>query len=154
MAVLMYGFWLILNGRITGEILLLGLPVAALSMLFMCKFCDWSVRKERGLYRCVPLIFAYIGVLIWEIVKANLSILRVIFVTRPTPVVRTIPLRLKNRITRCLLANSITLTPGTITLSMRGDCMTIHCLTRELADGLDEVVFEKWLLKIEEALHG
>ena len=154
MAVLMYGFWLALNGRLTGEILLLGIPVAGIAMLFLCKCCDWSLKKEWGLYRCVPLLAAYVGVVIWEILKANLALARIVYRSRPQPVVRTVHTRLRSRMARLLLANSITLTPGTITLSLKGNEITIHCLTHHLAEGLDYTVFEKRLEKIEEVLHG
>ena len=147
MAVLMYGFWMVLNGRITGELLLLGLPVAGVAFFFMCKFCDWSLKKEWGLYRCIPLIAAYLGVLLWEIIKANLAVSRVIYKGKPAPVVRTVNTTLKSRMARLMLANSITLT-------LTGDEITIHCLTPEMAEGLDHTVFEKRLEKIEEVLHG
>lgn len=153
MAVLMYGFWLALNGRLTGEILLLGIAVVGIAMLFMCKCCDWSIKKEAGIYRCVPLLIAYGGVVIWEILKANLALVKVVYHDRPAPVVRTVNTRLKSRMARMLLANSITLTPGTITLSLKGDEITIHCLTPEMAEGLDHTVFEKRLERIEEVLH-
>jgi len=154
MAALMYGFWLVLNGKITVEILLLGLPVMGLAFLFMCKFCDWSLKKELGLYRCVPLIIAYCGILIWEIIKSNLTLAKIVYTGTPKPVVRTVETGLKSRMARLMLANSITITPGTITMTMRDKELTIHCLSHEIAESLDEIVFEKWLQKIEEALHG
>jgi multicomponent Na+:H+ antiporter subunit E len=53
-----------------------------------------------------------------------------------------------------ILANSITLTPGTITLDCRGDELTVHCLTEEMAEGLEETIFEKKLKRIEAVLFG
>lgn len=154
MSVLIYGFWVVLNGRITWEIALLGLAVTALTMLFTCKFCDWSLKKEWGLYRCVPQLIAYSGVVIWEIVKANWALGRTVYKKRPEPAVRTVETKLKSRFARMVLANSITLTPGTITLSLKGNHLTVHCLTDEMAEGLEDTVFEKRLLKMEELLHG
>lgn len=154
MTVLIYAFWLVLNGRLTWEIAALGAAVTALALLFLFKCCDWSWRKEGGLYRCAPRVIAYFGVLIWEIVKANLTMARVIYRGKPSPVVRTVHTQLGSRLARMVLANSITLTPGTITLSCRGDELTVHCLTAEMAQGLDNTAFEIRLRKIEEALHG
>jgi len=48
-----------------------------------------------------------------------------------------------------LLANSITLTPGTITVSLDDDEYTIHCLDASLAEGLENSEFEKALMKLE-----
>lgn len=154
MAVILYGFWVVLNGKITLEIMLLGLAVTALAMLFLCAFCDWSLKKEGQFYRCVPQLTAYAGVVIWEIVKANLALARTVYRGRPAPVVRTVETTLTSRLARMVLANSITLTPGTITLSLKGNEITIHCLTSEMAEGLDHTIFEKRLKRMEETLHG
>ena len=51
---------------------------------------------------------------------------------------------------RVLLANSITLTPGTITVALTGNEYTVHCLDKELAEGISSSVFVKLLEKIEE----
>ena len=154
MALLIFAFWMILNGRVTWETLGLGAALAALGMLFLCKACDWSPRREKQLYFALPRIVGYALTVIWEIVKANLVMCRVVYRGRPEPVVRTIHTQLKTRLGRMALANSITLTPGTITLSCRGDELTVHCLTPGMAEGLDQTVFERKLVKIEEALHG
>ena len=154
MAVLTYIFWIVLNGRITWEIAWLGAVVTALAMLFLCACCEWSLKKEWNLYRAIPMMAAYSGVMIWEIAKANFSLAKVVYHKKPEPVVRTVHTGLKTRLGRMILANSITLTPGTITLSLKGNEIKIHCLTPEMAEGLDHTVFEKRLEKIEEVLHG
>ena len=154
MALLIFAFWLILNGRVTLETALLGAGVTALAMGFMCAFCEWSLKKEKGLYRAAPLILDYCLTVIWEIVKANLRICFVVYWGEADAVVRTVKTNLKSRIGKMALANSITLTPGTITLSVRGDELTVHCLRPELAQGLEDTIFERKLIRIEEALHG
>lgn len=154
MAALTYVFWIVLNGRFTWEIAWLGVVTTALAMLFLCKCCEWSLKKEWGVYRAVPLMAAYSGVMVWEIVKANFALAKVVYHEKPEPIVRTVHTKLKTRLGRMILANSITLTPGTVTLSLKDDEIKIHCLTPEMADGLDHTVFEKRLEKIEEALHG
>ena len=49
-----------------------------------------------------------------------------------------------------LLANSITLTPGTITVSVEDDRFCVHCLDKELAEGMEDSVFVKLLEEMEE----
>ena len=154
MIVLIWVFWVALNGRLTVEIAGLGVVFALFMMLFCCAFCDWSWRKEAGLYRALPLIAGYAFVVIWEIVKANLALCRVVYGGKTDPVTRVIHTGLRSRLARMALANSITLTPGTVTLSCEGNELIIHCLRPEMAEGLDRNVFEKRLLQIEEALHG
>ena len=48
-----------------------------------------------------------------------------------------------------LLANSITLTPGTITVSVEGDRFCVHYLDKELADGVEDSVFVELLKEME-----
>ncbi|MBR1586194.1 MAG: Na+/H+ antiporter subunit E [Clostridia bacterium] len=154
MALILFAFWVILNGRLTWEIAWIGALITALGMLFLCACCDWSLRREGGLYRSVPLLIGYAFTVIVEIVKANLKLCRVVYRGTPDPVVRAIPTALTTRMARMVLANSITLTPGTITLACREGELVIHCLTPDMADGLDDTVFERKLRRIEEALHG
>ena len=154
MILLMWAFWMALNGRATGETALLGAGVAALGMLFLCLCCDWSWKKEGKMYYVSSMLLCYAGTVIWEIVKANRAMVPVVYGGKTDPVVRVIKTKLQTRMGKMLLSNSITLTPGTITLSCRGDELTVHCLQPRMAEGLDDLIFEKKLLKIEEALHG
>ena len=154
MALLIFIFWLVLNGRLTVEIVLLGAGITALAMLFLCGACDWSLKREGKLYLALPRIIGYALTMIWEIVKANLIMCKVVYGGKPDPVVRVIRTDLKTRFGKMALANSITLTPGTITLAVRGDELTVHCLRPDMAEGLEHTMFEKKLKKIEEALHG
>ena len=154
MALGIFVFWLVLNGRFTWEIAAIGALVTAAAFLFMCFFSDWSLKKEMGLYRAGPLVIAYCFTVIWEIVKANLYMCQVIYLGEADGVVRTVHTGLQTRLAKMALANAITLTPGTITLALKGDELTVHCIRPELAEGLDDLIFEKKLKKIEEAFHG
>ncbi|MDF2678435.1 MAG: sodium:proton antiporter [Bacillota bacterium] len=58
--------------------------------------------------------------------------------------------KLKNEFNKTVLANSITLTPGTLTLDSTNDKLIIHCLDKEVAKGLENSKFEQMLLKKEE----
>ena len=154
MLLLIWAFWMALNGRATAETALTGAVISALAMGFLCACCDWSWKKEKKAYYVSSMLLAYAGTVILEIVKANRAMLPVVYSGKTEPVVRVIQTGLKTRLCRMLLSNSITLTPGTITLSCAGKELTVHCLRPEMAAGLDGLVFEKKLLKIEEALRG
>ncbi|MBR6184992.1 MAG: Na+/H+ antiporter subunit E [Clostridia bacterium] len=154
MALLIFLFWLALNGRFTVEIACIGAAVTAAAFLFLCRACDWSLKKEGMLYRVSPRIALFLCTVIWEIVKANIHMIPVVWKGRPEPVVRHIQTDLKTSFAKMALANAITLTPGTISLSCVDNELTVHCLTGKTAQGLDENVFERRLKKIEEALHG
>lgn len=144
--------WIIFNGNITLEILIFGVVIAAVMLAFMCKFMDYSLKKELNVYKKSIWGFVYIGVLIREIIKSNLAIIpRILTVEEEMePVIVKFRTTLKSDFTKMLLANSITLTPGTITVALEDDEYTIHCLDTSLADGLEQSDFEKALKKLEE----
>jgi len=87
--------------------------------------------------------------LLWEIVKANIDVAKVILNPRLpiSPVLLKVPASQKTELGRSIYANSITLTPGTVAVGMGDADITVHALTREGADGLDGAMDAKvrWL---------
>ena len=150
MSVVLWLFFVLLNGKLTWEIALLGAGTAALALAFSCAFLDWSLRRELRLLGLAPRILAYGAYLFFEIVKANLATLRRIYSRREVePAVVTFQTKLKRSWQRVLLANSITLTPGTITLEEAGDRLTVHCLDRADAELADSEM-ERRIARLEE----
>lgn len=144
--------WIIFNGKITLEIIVLGLIIAAAVYAFICKFMDYSIMKDILIAKKMLLIMKYVFVLIWEIVKANVATIKMILSTRyiAEPVIVRFKTDLKTETAKVILANSITLTPGTITVSLEGDEFVVHCLDKDFSEGLNDNIFVKMLLKLEE----
>ena len=150
MSGILWLFFVLLNGKLTWEIAILGAAVAALGFAFACAFLGWSWRRELRLLRSAPKIVCYGAYLFWEIVRANLATLRRIYARRePEPAVVTFRTKLRPRWQRVLLANSITLTPGTITLEEKGDRLTVHCLDKSDADSLEGSDMERRIGRME-----
>lgn len=151
MYLLFLAAWIVFNGNVTLEILIFGVVIAAVMLLFMCKFMDYSLKKELNVYKKSIWFLAYIVLLIREIIKANLAIIpRILTVEEEMdPIIVKFRTSLKSDFTKMLLANSITLTPGTITVALEDDEYTIHCLDTSLAEGLENSAFEKALKKLE-----
>lgn len=143
--------WIIFNGKVTTEIVIFGIVIAAAVFAFTCKFMGYSLKKEKMLYRKSFLFLRYIGVLIVEILKANADVVKIIFNDKETvePVMVTFRTSLKSELMRVILANSITLTPGTITVSLEKDELVVHCLDKSLAQGMEDSIFVKLLEEIE-----
>ena len=152
MYLLFFLAWIIFNGNITLEICIFGVAIAGVMLAFMCKFMDYSLKKEMNVYKKSVCFMAYVALLIKEIIKANLAIIPKILTVEEEmePIIVKFRTSLKSDFTRMLLANSITLTPGTITVSLEGDEYTIHCLDTSLAEGLEDSDFEKALKKLDE----
>ena len=151
MLLLFFAAWIIFNGRITVEIVLFGVAVAVLVFAFMCKFMDYSLEKERAFYRKLPLFCKYVMLLIKEIIKANLAVCKMILSRKEVvePVIVKIHTRLKTDPAKVMLANSITLTPGTITVSLADQELLVHCLDKTLAEGMEDSDFVRMLENLE-----
>ena len=151
MLLLFFLAWVIFNGRLTLEIALFGAAVSGLVFWFICKFMDYSLEKERTFYRKLPLFCKYVLLLLKEIGKANLAVCRLILSRREVvePVLVKIHTDLKTETARVILANSITLTPGTITVSLRDQELLVHCLDKSLSEGMEDSEFVKLLHALE-----
>lgn len=150
MFLMLWLFFILLSGKLTLEIALIGLGIALLVLIFCCAFMDWSIKKEIAFLRRLPRIILYGGRLFFEIVKANLITARRVFLRKgEEPAIVTIHTSLEHEWQRVLLANAITLTPGTITLHIEDDALTVHCLNKQDADGLENSSMEKKIAKLE-----
>ena len=156
MAILLFLLWILLNGRFTldagmVQIVVSGLAVAVLVYLFAVKALGFSPKAELYFWRNVFLIVAYAAVLVWEILKANFAVVVIILNIKKkiSPSVVKVKIPLKKSFSRMLLANSITLTPGTITIEQSGDEYTVHCLDRSFIEGIEKGTFVKLLERME-----
>ena len=143
MYLLIFIVWLILNGKFTLEVFLTGMVLTAGNGILFYSLFGYSIGRELAFLRKVPLFFAYLFVLLWEILKASLSVIRFILNEKNTiePTLGSFRSGLKTRFGRYVLANSITLTPGTITVFQEDDHFVIHCLRKEFAEGIEHTVF-------------
>lgn len=149
-------FWILLNGKFTLEIFLFGTVICCGVYAFLCRFMDFSVRKDLILAKSIGQLSVYLLVLVREIAIANWNVLKLVYSPRyePEPELVHFKVDLKTGIGKVLLANSITLTPGTITVSITGDEYCVHCLDKSFAEGIESSVFVDMLHKLEESWEG
>ena len=151
MFICFFALWIVLNGRWTTEIALFGLVFAAVAYVFVWKYMGYSPKVDAALVRRLPSAIRYGVLLVREIVKANLTtagmILKKGFEPDPQLVQFDAPL-VKNR-HRVTLANSITLTPGTITVDLQDNHYLVHALDASLVEGLDDGAFVQALAAME-----
>lgn len=151
MFVIFFLIWIIFNGQFTPEIAAFGLVIAGAIYWFICRFMDYSPRNDLVMCKRFFLLLHYIWVLLKEILKANATVFRMIYSAKYElePAVVHFTTTLHSEFARVLLANSITLTPGTITVSLKDNEYVVHCLDKELARDIDSSVFVKLLERIE-----
>jgi multicomponent Na+:H+ antiporter subunit E len=124
--VVCFALWLVLSGHWDVLHLLFGAVASAL--------VAWLNRDEEavsGLVRALPRLAWYLPWLLVEIVRANLAVVRIVLDPRlpVDPVVLRFRLPVRGDLAVTALANSITLTPGTITLDVEQGEMIVHALT-------------------------
>ena len=153
MSLVYFALWVIFNGRITLEILIAGIMISVLLDLFVKHVM--KIRLTGAAFwkfvKLFPDAVFYVIVLLVEIVKANITITKIVLAPsiNVEPCLVKFNSSLKTNAARVALANSITLTPGTITVSLEDDEFVVHALTREIAGGLEGSIFERLLSRME-----
>ena len=128
--------WLLFNGRIAPDVMGVGLVLSAAAAVFAVRICGWTDRKIRRLMTLAGLFFLYFLRLFYEIIKANLDVIAVILSPRGDrydPRIFRFDSRLDEKGLETVLANSITITPGTYTISTDGRDLTVHGLNAGFA---------------------
>ncbi len=144
-------FWIVLNGKFTWEILTIGALVCAALYLFLYRFVGYSPKTELRMAKKILRFLLYILILIKEVILANCKVIYYIYNSKleVEPRVVTFRRNFKNEGHDVLLAQSITLTPGTITVHLEGNKYTVHCLDREMGLGINNSVFVEQIKKME-----
>ena len=152
MLLVLLALWILFNGRLTLEIFLIGLMLSSALTWFCWKFLDYSPRMEKGAYKLFAGVLGYLWLLLCEIVKSNLAMMKYIYGGKRElkPKLVTFHTPLKSQLARNVLSNSITLTPGTITAMQEGQKLTVHCLDEAMAEGVEDQAFQQKLMKLEE----
>jgi len=138
-AVLLFVFWFCLSGHF--EPLLLGLGLASVALtVFLSKRMNVIDHESYPLHLSIkfPGFFTY---LFKEIIKSNIDVIKRILKLRGksiSPHLVEIPVRQKSDLGRVIYANAITLTPGTVTVELSQNTITVHTLAKDAAEELAE----------------
>ncbi len=125
--ILIYILWILLTWSLGPQYLLVGLVVAALTSLVFGGLLARHPGRFFEPKRYLWFIY-YLLTLIWYIIKANFDVAyRVLHPDLPIkPGIVKVKTTLKSDVSKTFLSNSITLTPGTLTVDVVGEDMYIH----------------------------
>ena len=125
--ILLFGFWLIFTFSLRADHLIAGAALSLVITIFFGKYFAANVGKFLQPKRYAWGII-YLFIFVWECVKANFDVAyRVIHPDLPIhPGIVKVKLNLQTDMARAILANSITMTPGTITVDIQDDYIYIH----------------------------
>lgn len=124
-------FWFALSGETSPLFLVLGAVSVLLALGLAARLR--IIDRDASPYHRVPQMLLYGGWLMVEIVKSNIAVIRKVLGPSSAidPVVVSIKTTARTDLGKAMLANSITLTPGTVTLDVDGDRLMVHALVRE-----------------------
>jgi multicomponent Na+:H+ antiporter subunit E len=143
--------WLLWSGHYTPLLLSLGAVSCAGVLIIALKM---KVVDREGAPVELPLrSLRYLPWLLWEIVKANLHVAaRILHPRMPiSPRLITVRCTQTHDIGRVIYANSITLTPGTVSVDTHGEEITVHALTDEAAEDLLAGTMDRRVTRMEGA---
>lgn len=150
MFVVFFALWVVFNGKLNAEIAIFGVILSAVVYLFSCKFLGYSFQKDKKLFGLIPSALRYVWLLVKEVVKSNLYLLKVVYSRRMEvkPQLVTFSTPLKGAF-KSILADCITLTPGTISVLSEDGKLTVHALNESLAEGIEDTEFQKQLAEMQ-----
>jgi len=130
-------FWLLLSGFFTMPLLLILGALSVAFTLYLALRMDREDGERVSLLVDLPIIRYWLWLLV-EIVKSNIDVAKLIL----TPKLKLTPRMVRVKATQTsdvgivIYANSITLTPGTVTVDIVGDEILVHALSQATADGV------------------
>lgn len=149
LGVALAALWLVLSGHYTPLLLTLGGVCVCLSVWFARRM--ELIDREGVFIHLFPGLVGYWAWMVKEIFVSNVQVARIVL----SPSLPISPSVVHYRASqgtdlgRVLFANSITLTPGTITTEVNGDDLRIHALEWLFVDGVEEGVMDARVVKLE-----
>ncbi|MFQ5989937.1 MAG: Na+/H+ antiporter subunit E [Candidatus Methylomirabilales bacterium] len=126
--------WCFLNGGFTLANFLMGLLTGTLTLVWFRPFFPWQPSPRRLLQK-VPAFIRYVPRFLYELIKANLQVAYLALHPKMPirPGIIAFPTRHQSPLGATLLANSITLTPGTLTIDVSPDGRILYIHTLDIA---------------------
>jgi len=152
LTVVLFGFWILISGSFDLLGLATGLALSA-AVAWLATRLLWTEDDAPILtLRQAGRFVVYVGFLIKEIVWANIYVAEKVLDPRLPidPIVIKHTSALKRPVSETALANSITLTPGTLTVDVDDSVFFVHCLGREFADDIASRKLDHMISKVFE----
>lgn len=149
LSVLLSVFWLINSGHYTPQLLFFML-VSVLFVAGLCQYMDVVDGESQPL----SITFTLPIYLIWlakEVFLANIAVARCVWQGNETVKPRVIKVKAsqKTDLGVVIYANSITLTPGTVSIDLEGDLIVVHAINEDSANDLLTGEMDRRVCKVE-----
>ena len=153
-AIYLFGGWILFTGNLALYSLCLGgIFSFTIAMMTYSIFIEETEAARRSLLPRIHYMLIYFLLIIVKIYTASFRVAYFVISGNINPRIVHFRTHLKYELARAILANSITLTPGTLTLDLDRDCYIVHWLNAKTthshyAGKLIKGDFEKWLARI------
>ncbi|MDB0034754.1 Na+/H+ antiporter subunit E [bacterium] len=142
-------FWLLMSGHNSVLILFLG-AVSIMFVLYLVHKMDVVDHASQPL----PLSFKLLSYFLWllkEILVANITVVKSIWLGNSSisPTLARVKISQKTDVGKVIYANSITMTPGTVTVDLDGDILMVHALFQENIDVLKAGEMDRRVSQLE-----
>lgn len=147
----LYGLWLLLSGHPTPLFLAFGAGTCSAAVYLVARM--GILDAESFPAQLAGRLATYLPWLAWEILKSNVRLARVVLARRLEIEPKIVHFHASQRsdLGRFIYANSITLTPGTITTGIVGDDFEVHALDSTQVDGSEENEMNRRVAALEAA---
>jgi len=143
--------WIIFNGRLTGDVLICGVLAVLIVYTFCYRYMGYRLRNDRAVLKNTCRLLRYFLLMIKEMFLANIKIIGIVL--SPKIKIKPCIIRFRSEVKsvpgRVLLANTITLVPGSVTCELTARGYVVHALTPEIAKAQHGSVFEKYIIEME-----
>lgn len=152
MIFILYILWFIFNGRFTAETAVVGFAVCSAIYFGLCRLMGYSLKKDISALKKIHVFIVFFIFVLIHVIISNINVIRIILSAKKKPEseIVTFNAGLKEFNTKCLFANSITITPGTYTIGLKNGVYTVHALTPDFSKHLLESKVLKCVKKMEE----
>jgi multicomponent Na+:H+ antiporter subunit E len=130
--------WLLLSGHL--EVLIVVFGALSIAVVVWLSRRMNIIDRESYPFGLIPQLLGYWPWLLKEIVKSSIDVTRRVFgpSSAVRPVVFDAPVNLESDLGRVIYANSITLTPGTVSMNITAEAIQVHALHPDIARDLRE----------------
>jgi multicomponent Na+:H+ antiporter subunit E len=143
-------FWLVISGIYTSFLITAGVIFSVAVAVFCAKRLGVVDREGHPIHLSLNAV-TYWPWLVWQIAVSAWTVSRIIINPRLPISPRLIRVKMtqKSDVGKVTYANSITLTPGTISVDLEGDEILVHALTRESAADLEAGEMDRRVSRFE-----
>jgi multicomponent Na+:H+ antiporter subunit E len=149
--VMLMAFWLLISASVHWEHMLVGVIFSVILTIFWSNLTISAENVTNFKIKQVYLLIVYFIKLVIEIVIANINVAMIVLNPRLpiSPGIVIMRCDLERSLLRVLYVNSITLTPGTITVELEDNLLIVHALTEDVAHDVEDWALNRRLMEME-----